>query len=85
MGLMAALQDAGNWSGVPPAGTAAVVSRAQGSAALVDPLGGLAGAPEGGAGGDGAADQPVRSGEGDDADLVHSCQGDAGDGRESRR
>ena len=41
IGLKAALSDAGNWSGVLPAGTASVVSRAQGSEALVDPLGGL--------------------------------------------
>jgi len=41
VGLKAALQDAGNWSGVVPAGTASVVSRAQGSEALVDPVGGV--------------------------------------------
>jgi len=41
VGLKAALQDAGNWSGVVPAGTASVVSRAQGSEALVDPVGGM--------------------------------------------
>ncbi len=41
LGLKAALQDAGNWSGVAPVGTAAVVSRAQGSEKLVDPVGGL--------------------------------------------
>jgi hypothetical protein len=41
IGLRTALEDAGNWSGVLPAGTANVVSRAQGSEALVDPLGGL--------------------------------------------
>ena len=41
IGLQTALSDAGNWSGVLPAGTASVVSRAQGSEALVDPLGGL--------------------------------------------
>jgi hypothetical protein len=41
IGLKVALQDAGNWSGTAPAGTAAVVSRAQGSEKLVDPVGGL--------------------------------------------
>jgi hypothetical protein len=41
IGLKAALQDAGNWSGVLPGGTANVISRAQGTEALVDPLGGL--------------------------------------------
>ena len=41
IGLHAALADAGNWSGVLPAGTASVVSRAQGSEKLVDPVGGM--------------------------------------------
>jgi hypothetical protein len=41
IGLKTALSDAGNWSGVTPAGTASVVSRAQGSEKLVDPVGGL--------------------------------------------
>lgn len=41
IGLQTALEDAGNWSGVAPDGSASVVSRAQGGEALVDPLGGL--------------------------------------------
>ena len=39
--IKTALQDAGNWAGLSPPGTAHVVSRAQGASDLVDPLGGL--------------------------------------------
>ena len=82
VGLLAALQDAGNWSGVAPAGTAAVVSRAQGSEALVDPVGGLQVHQKAVPLETEQRDQPVRSGEGDDADHLQAGEGDAGDGRD---